>query len=136
MSPRTGTLAAVTAGGAIGTAGRHLLQEWFTPRPGALPWVTLATNLAGALLIGLGAAVLVERAVGGRYARPFALVGILGSFTTFSTVAVGADLLIHDRAHLVAATYLGLSALGGVAAAAGGLALGRRRPTIRREARS
>lgn len=133
MSPRASTLTAVAAGGAVGTAARHLLQEWFTPRPGALPWVTLATNLGGALLLGLGAAILVERAVGGRHARPFALVGILGSFTTFSTVAVGADLLIHERAHLVAATYLAVSALGGVAAAAGGLALVRRRPWIRRE---
>lgn len=129
------TLAVVAAGGALGTAARDALGTRLAPSPGSVPWVTLATNLAGAFLLGLGAAWLVERGAGAPWVRPFALIGVLGSFTTFSTVAVGADLLIHDGAGAAAGTYLGVSVLGGILAAAAGLTLGRLVPTIRRKER-
>jgi CrcB protein len=75
----------VAAGGAIGSALRYLVATgallWLGP---AFPWGTLAVNLAGSFLIGLGQALAVEGLVLGEEARLFLTTGVLGGFTTYS----------------------------------------------------
>ncbi|MCZ7527307.1 MAG: CrcB family protein [Acidimicrobiia bacterium] len=63
-----------------------------------------------------------------RYARPFLGIGFLGSFTTFSTFAVEADMLVRDGRAGTAAAYVLATVLVGSAAAWAGLALGRALP--------
>ena len=53
--------------------------------------------------------------------------GVLGAFTTFSTMAVEVVVLVDAGEVWTAGSYLAVSLVAGVALAAGGLALGRSR---------
>ena len=53
-----------------------------------------------------------------RYVRPFAGIGFIGAYTTFSTFIVEADVLAKDGHLGTAAAYVGASLLGGLAAVA------------------
>ncbi len=75
----------LAAGGAIGTIGRYAVSGIAQKHLGAsFPYGTLAVNLTGSLLIGLlwGLFDFYNLSSG---ARIFLFIGILGSFTTFST---------------------------------------------------
>ena len=50
-------------------------------------------------------------------ARPFAGIGFLGAYTTFSTFSVEADLLVKDGHALTAGVYVVASLVVGIAAA-------------------
>ncbi|MGN8026659.1 fluoride efflux transporter FluC [Microbacterium sp. 22242] len=119
-------LALVVAGGAIGTAGRLGLGLLLPAATGAgltgVPWATLAVNLAGAFLIG----VLAARLPGSSAVRVLLGTGMLGGFTTYSSLAVGTATLWHAQP-LLAAGYAAGSVILGIAAAALGLDLARPR---------
>ncbi|MEE6294771.1 fluoride efflux transporter FluC [Georgenia wangjunii] len=125
---RPGPLAAVAAGGTLGTAARAGADAW-VGAPGPWPTSTFVINVVGSLALG----ALLGRLAGGngRAAglRLLAGTGFLGAFTTYSAFAVEvAELAAGGRAPLALA-YAGASlALGLLAAAAGGaLAAPRRR---------
>lgn len=98
MSPEL----AVAVGGALGAPARYLLDRAM-PRP----WGIVVVNLLGSLLAGVVAGAAPA-------AQVFLAVGLLGSFTTASTLAW--DVLDADRpgrllvAHVVPG--LALAALG------------------------
>lgn len=76
-------LGSALGGGLRFTVGDFLARLWMT----AFPWPTLFINAAGALLIGLLAALTHH--LSGRSAlspplRLFAMIGFCGGFTTFS----------------------------------------------------
>ena len=118
MSPLL--LLAVAIAGGIGAGLRYLVDVGIGRRlGGAFPWGILVVNVTGSLLIGAvtGAAANTEVAwmLG---------VGLLGGYTTFSTVAVETWLLAETGDRRAAwGNALG-SLLGCVAAAAAGLMLG------------
>jgi CrcB protein len=115
-------LTLVGVGGALGTLARYACSvTWPTPSYG-FPTTILVVNLSGAFLIGVILSVLVRigRANGPRL---FSCVGVLGGWTTMSTAAVSADLLIAHGHALLGLSYLALSILGGGAATAIGIAL-------------
>ena len=119
-------LALVVAGGAIGTAAR-LGLGLALPLPtasglGAVPWATFLANIVGAFLIG----VLAARLPGSSAARIFLGTGVLGGFTTYSALTVGAVSLWHAQP-LLAAGYAVVSVVLGIGAAAFGLDLARPR---------
>ena len=91
----------------------------------AFPWGTLVVNVIGSLLIGILGVLLVERMAVSDELRFGVLVGLLGSFTTFSTFSIETlNLLEHGditRAVLNAA----LSVIVCVLAAWLGVTLGR-----------
>jgi CrcB protein len=119
-------VAVVAAGGAVGASLRHLLLVAFPVAPATLPMTVLGINLAGALLLGVVGGVLLARRPDAAALLAFATTGVLGSFTTFSAVAL--DLVLLGRAGrpgLVAA-YAAVSIIGGLAAAVVGLRWGRR----------
>jgi CrcB protein len=95
--------------------------------PTAFPWDTLAVNLAGSLLIGLFFRAWRSGAGGWRTdrARLFFTTGVLGGFTTFSTLSLDTvDLFRHD-AWSRGVAYLAVSLIGGLLLAA--IGYGRRR---------
>lgn len=115
------------AGGALGAGLRALLLLPVAggDRTGAVV-VTLIENVVGSLLLGIVVAILGDR---GPRLRAFAGTGVLGGFTTYSTLAVQAAQLAvpptvdaAGTAVLLAATSL----LLGLLAAAAGLVVGRR----------
>ena len=58
--------------------------------------------------------------------RPFLIVGLLGGWTTYSTLAVEATLLAKDGAVATFVAYLAATVVGGLVLVVAGHALGRR----------
>jgi CrcB protein len=117
---------AVFIGGVLGGLARYAIERAAaTPKHG-FPWDVLVVNAAGAFVLALLVVLVVEVLPPNRYLRPGLGTGFLGAFTTFSSLAVGADQLVsHDRGGLAAA-YLLASVFAGLAAAAMGMLAGRR----------
>ncbi|WP_299529289.1 CrcB family protein [uncultured Streptomyces sp.] len=114
-------LAAVSAGGALGTAARYAATLAWPTAPDAFPWTVFAVNVTGCALIGVLMALVAERAVPAHpLVRPFLGVGVLGGFTTFSTYAADVSKLLARQEVLTALAYAGATvaaALGAVWAA-------------------
>ena len=120
-------LAAVFAGGVVGTAARYFLERAFPPEAGQWPWATFAINLGGAALLGFISAILVAGADDSprrHRLRLFAATGCCGAFTTYSTFALEQTNLWRSDAPAVALAYGGVSVIGGVLAAWAGFTTG------------
>lgn len=129
LSARGVDLAAVGAGGALGTLLRTAGVVAIPPAPGEIPWVTAGTNLLGAFLLGVLVIRLVRDQPSSDRIRLFLLTGVLGSFTTFSALAVDLVQLAEvDASSIAAAAYLGVSVPGGILAGLAGMRLGDRAP--------
>lgn len=126
-SPRRSpaVLAAIAAGGAIGGLCRYGVARAIPPAVNGFPWATFWTNVSGSLLLGLVVVLAVHRFPESRWMRPFLATGVLGAYTTFSTLVVEADLLAGDGHGSTALLYAGASLVAGLAAAWAGLTLGR-----------
>lgn len=109
------SLLAVIVGGFAGT-GLRLLADTLIP----LEWATLLVNVVGAFVLGLLVAMVWPRIPD--WARAGLGAGMLGSFTTFSAVAVAVVTLDGGWSVL----YLVVTMLLGLAAAFLGLWVGRR----------
>jgi CrcB protein len=115
---------AVAVGGLIGTGLRLGFDLAFPHADGEFPIETLIVNLAGAFALGW--------LVGGLWTRPTMPIwlkagigsGVIGSFTTLSAVMAALLVLTRDDELWLAAGYLGLSVVGGLALAAAGLRIG------------
>jgi CrcB protein len=103
-----------------------VLSRWgisrLTLHSEALIWSTVAINILGSFLLGL----LVAEHWFARDLREGLGVGFLGGFTTFSTFSVQVVLEADAGEPGRAIAYAVVSVVGGIAAAAGGYALGRR----------
>ena len=129
-------LAAIAAGGALGTLARYGTDRALVPSSSGFPWATFTVNVSGSLLLGLIVTLVVERWPPTRFVRPFAAIGFCGGFTTFSTMVVeAAQRGQHGRAGL-AVLYLAVSLIAGLLAAAAGIGLARGRLLPRGERRS
>lgn len=108
---------AVFLGGGLGSLGRWALTfvPWKTAAEASFPLATLVTNVAGAFLIGVVVAAAVPAGLSPR-ATLLLKTGVCGGFTTFSTFALETGDLIERGAYGVAAAYLMLSFVLGVAA--------------------
>ncbi len=118
-------LALVGIGGGLGTLARYACTLTWPTAAGTFPTTILLVNLSGAFLIGvtLSALIRIDRAGAPRL---FSCVGVLGGWTTMSTAAVSADLLVAHGHALAGLGYLALSLLGGAGATSGGIALAHR----------
>lgn len=117
------SVAAVAAGGLVGSAARTGIGVWIpTPEKG-LPTGVVLVNLGGSLLLGFYLARR-ERAVSRRASLHFWAIGMLGSFTTFSAFSVDLLQLLSAGRLITAASYLAVSVLGGLVLALAGLRIG------------
>ena len=114
---------AVAFAGAIGAAARYGLDVRFSRDAHHIPWVTFAINIGGSFLLGVLVAVLDPHphpAV-----RPALTIGLLGAFTTFSTLSLETYRLL-DRGHIVLASAYSLGTLAtGLFAVSLGVIVGR-----------
>lgn len=116
------SIVAVLAGGVVGT-GLRLVVDLVLPHGGdAFPIGTFLVNLAGSFT--LGALIAEAWPVAPEWLRAGLGPGLLGSFTTFSALAVSAVDLTAAGAGLSAVVYVAASVGGGIAAAALGIRLG------------
>jgi CrcB protein len=115
----------IGAGGFAGAVARYLVDAEISQRFAAFPWGTLVVNVSGSFLVGLLFALITERAALPAELRGPLMIGFLGAYTTFSTLALESWRMIEDGAWLLAAVNLGGSVVIGMIAVVGGLAIGR-----------
>lgn len=114
-------LLAVLAGGAVGTSLRLAIDRAIPLTDDGFPIATLIVNCVGAFVLG----VLVSRAwpIAPSWLKAGIGPGLLGSFTTFSAVAVSFVSLTSTGGGMTALAYLALTVVFGLGAAAFGLLL-------------
>jgi len=119
-------IAVIALGGALGSLARWGLDRGLVAGPGGFPWATFAENVSGCLALG-ALMVLVQEVwpADGRakLLRPFAGVGVLGGWTTFSTYALDTRGLLAGGHGGTATAYLVGSVLAGLLAVWAGIAL-------------
>ena len=115
----------IGAGGFAGAIARYAVDLQVTQRFAWFPWGTLVVNVSGSFLVGLLFALITERAALPAELRGPLMIGFLGAYTTFSTLALESWRMIEDGAWLLAALNLGGSVAIGMTAVVGGLAIGR-----------
>lgn len=117
-------LGAVAAGGLVGSAARAGVGILIGAAPETgFPTATLVVNLAGSFFLGLYLARR-ERAVSGPGSMRFWAIGLLGSFTTFSTFSVDLLQLLTAGRLLASMVYLVASLVGGLGLATIGQRIG------------
>lgn len=109
-------LAAVFAGGALGTLARAGLATATAPVPGHWPWATFTVNIVGAFILGFVTTRLLERLPLSAYRRPLLGTGLCGGLTTFSTMQVETLQMIERHHYGLAATYTVVSVAAGLLA--------------------
>ena len=123
-SPRL--VAVVAAGGAVGAPLRYAVSRLLPSAPGHWPTATFVTNVAGSFLLGMLLEGLARRGpdAGRRQVLRLALgTGVLGAFTTYSTLAAEVVLLGRGGGTGLALAYGLTSAVAGALAEAAGIAL-------------
>ena len=113
---------AVAIAGAVGALLRWRLGVVFAARQ--FPWSTLGINLIGSLLL----AFLLAGPATTRFSDTTTLalsIGLIGSFTTFSTFGYESITLLRDGRLATAVVYVAMSIIGGLACAGLGYLLGR-----------
>jgi fluoride exporter len=116
-------LAAISAGGVLGALARYGLQTAFPHSATGFPWAAFGINVSGCLLIGVLMALATEVWPGRVLVRPFLGVGVLGSFTTFSTYVIDIQQALVAGAARTALAYLALTLAGAMLAVWAGAAL-------------
>lgn len=99
----------VGLGGAVGSMLRYAVS--LIPYKQTFPFLTLITNVCGALIIGYIAGIAVRRNISPNLIL-FLKTGLCGGFTTFSTFSLEAYNLFQSGSYACAAFYVVLSLLG------------------------
>jgi fluoride exporter len=129
------TVAAIFAGGALGTLARAALAEAFPHAATAWPWPTFAVNVVAAFLLGYFVTRLQERLPLSSYRRPLLGTGVCGGLSTFSTMEVEILKMLSAHAYGLAAGYAAASIAAGYAALHLATALVRRVPVVEKRVR-
>ena len=115
----------VALGGALGSVARykvggvilHHTEGWNFPAS------TFAVNLIGCFIIGLLAALVEHHDLFSPTVRLLLFTGVLGGFTTFSAFGYESIFLMRRNLFAVAASYVSLSVVVGLAAVLAGFKL-------------
>src|SRR4051812_22836678 len=118
-------IAAIMAGGAIGTLARAGLAEAVPHQADEWPWATFAVNLAGAFILGWLLTRLAERTAPSRNWRFFAGTGFCGALTTFSTFQIETFQFARHGQVGLAVGYPAASISAGMALAVAGVLMAR-----------
>lgn len=107
------TVVAIGVAGSFGAVARYGVEGFVSERTsGSFPWGTFVVNISGSLVLGLLFALLIEgRVIMAPWLRTAATVGLIGAYTTFSTLSLETFRMIEDGAYLAA----GFNAFGSLA---------------------
>lgn len=120
-------LAIIGMGGCVGAILRYLVAgavHALAQTP-SFPIGTMTVNITGCLLIGVGGGLIESRQFFSPEWRAFLFIGILGSFTTFSTFGLETFNLAKQGQWLASLGNVGISLLLGLAAVVAGHMLSR-----------
>jgi len=126
MNHEQRVLAAVFAGGVIGTLARVGLTEAWTPEPGHWPWATFIVNVLGAAIIGWVMGREPDRGPLSVYRHPLLGTGLCGGLTTFSTLQLELLHMLNAGDAGLALAYIAASIALGLLAVRATTALARR----------
>lgn len=109
-------LSSIGLGGFIGAILRYQVSGWVQDRSGSIlfPFGTASVNIIGCFVIGLLTFLVETRSYFSVETRAFILIGLLGSFTTFSTFGSETLGLIRGGRMDMAALYAGGQVVIGV----------------------
>jgi CrcB protein len=116
----------ISLGAIIGANLRYWVGGWAVEQFGAsFPYGNLIINLSGSFILGVFMTLATERFLIDPRWRLFFAIGLLGSYTTFSSYTYESLTLIMNGQWLLGLLNLFGSALLGGLAVAGGIYLGR-----------
>jgi CrcB protein len=117
---------AIGLAGALGALARYGLDGVIARRaPGAFPWGTFVVNVSGSFLLGLTFTLTTERYRVDAWLRSGATIGLLGAYTTFSTLSLETYRLLEDGAYALAFANVAASLAAGLLALYLGVVVGR-----------
>ena len=99
----------VASGGAVGAVLRYLTSNFYKFYFPNFPIGTLFINFIGSFLVGILASNLESRGTSDIFIKYFLIIGILGSFTTFSTFSLETIQLVNDKKLFLSLVYIFLS---------------------------
>jgi CrcB protein len=117
-------IAAVAAGGVVGTGLRLTLDTVIPHTDATFPVSTLVINVVGSFALGALVSTLWRRRELPNWLRAGLGTGLIGSFTTFSAVMVSLVAEAGGGEWMLAIVYLVATVVLGFAAAVAGLSLG------------
>lgn len=121
-----GLLAAVAAGGALGSVARYVTVIGVGRIVGVgFPYGVLVVNIIGGFVIGVLAELMALVWSPSETMRAFLIVGVLGGYTTFSAFSLDAWLLIEKGLYGPAILYILASVILSIGALVTGLTLTR-----------
>ncbi len=121
MTAKIYGITAIAVGGAIGTLLRYNLNvKIFSD---FMPYATIFENVTGSFLLGILIGWLIHRRLP-EWLRLGLTVGLLGGFTTMSTLAADTISISTMISTLDALKYISISLVGGITMAFVGFALG------------
>ena len=100
----------VGLGGFVGAVLRYWISGWIQSGFITFPFGTLSVNFLGSLILSLIMYASQYRGFLGEEARIFLAVGVLGSFTTMSTLSFESMKLLEQSEHMM----FGLNIVGNV----------------------
>jgi len=111
------TIVAIGIAGALGALARYGLDGVVARRfSSPFPWGTFVVNMSGAFVLGFLMTLMTEQLTTAPWLRSALTIGLLGAYTTFSTLSYETYRLLEDGAvGLAAANLLGSAAAGLVA---------------------
>ncbi|WP_406944263.1 fluoride efflux transporter CrcB [Halobacillus sp. SY10] len=117
----------VGIGGMIGASFRFLIGEWLKKPDQWFPYYTLTVNLTGSFILAwFTMGIVVRYSLSAKWKAALG-TGLVGSYTTFSTLSMDAVSLYERGDLLLSLLYIAISIFGGLAFSMLGFTLGRRR---------
>jgi len=101
----------IASGGAIGSVLRFLFSDFLKIYFPNLPIGTFFVNVLGSFLIGLFIGILNNKEISEVVIKYFFIIGLLGSFTTFSAFSLENLQLIEQSKFLISMIYIIFSVL-------------------------
>lgn len=106
----------VALGGALGSVLRYQVSGWLLPHTlrWGFPIGTFVVNVAGCLLMGLLAGLMIKHEYFSHDSRLLLTTGLLGGFTTFSAFGLDLFYLLRRQEFVLAGGYVLCSVVMGL----------------------
>ena len=99
----------VASGGAIGAVLRYILTNFSKSLFASSVYGTISVNIVGSFLIGYFITSNAANNLSENFIKFFIIIGLLGSFTTFSAFSYEVVDLINSKKYITSFTYIFIS---------------------------